>query len=99
MPGFDANSPAPPAAEEAISTGRSRFGLILFIVYLALYCGFVALNAFAVTTVESTQVFGVNLAVVYGLALIAGAFILAVVYDLVCRRLDSQRKTSGEGPG
>jgi uncharacterized membrane protein (DUF485 family) len=62
----------------------SRWGLWLFALYLAAYGVFVGLNAFRPDAMEAT-VAGVNLAIVYGLGLIAGAFVLALVYAAACR--------------
>ena len=58
----------------------NRVGLVLFAVYLALYGGFVALNAFAPAAMEWTPLAGVNLAVLYGFGLIFAAFALALLY-------------------
>jgi uncharacterized membrane protein (DUF485 family) len=63
----------------------ARYGLALFALYLALYGGFVLLNAFAPTLMEATPLAGVNLAVVYGLGLIVAAFALALLYAWLCR--------------
>ncbi len=64
---------------------NARLGLILFFVYLALYGGFVLLNAFAPEAMEATPVAGVNLAIVYGFVLIAAAFFMALLYGWLCR--------------
>ena len=63
---------------------NARLGLILFGVYLALYGGFVLLNAFSPQTMESTPVAGVNLAILYGFGLIIGAIVLALLYGFLC---------------
>lgn len=67
------------------SASRTRLGHILFLLYLACYTAFVLANAFAVDWIERTLVFGVNVAVLGGLGLIALAFLLAVIYDWCCR--------------
>jgi uncharacterized membrane protein (DUF485 family) len=64
---------------------NSRYGLVLFAVYLVFYGGFVLLNAFAPEQMERRPLAGVNLAVLYGFALIALAFVLALVYGWLCR--------------
>lgn len=66
-------------------TRHSRPGLILFAVYLLCYTSFVLLNAFAPEIMARTPWAGINVAVLSGLALIVMAFVLAVVYDLLCR--------------
>ena len=55
-------------------------GLALFTLYLAGYAGFMYLAAFKSSLLVKEVIGGVNLAVVYGMALIAGAFVLAVLY-------------------
>jgi uncharacterized membrane protein (DUF485 family) len=85
MPGLD-YQPAPPQEQEdeLLIRQRARHGLTLFMVYLVLYGGFMALNAFRPEWMEVT-VAGVNLAVLYGFGLIVTAFILALVYAWLCR--------------
>jgi uncharacterized membrane protein (DUF485 family) len=58
----------------------SPVGLALFAVYLLAYGGFMYLAAFRSSLLGTEVVAGVNLAIVYGMALIVGAFALAVIY-------------------
>lgn len=58
----------------------NRTGLVLFVVYLAGYAGFMYLAAFRPSRLAAEVVGGVNLAVVYGMALILAAFVLALLY-------------------
>jgi uncharacterized membrane protein (DUF485 family) len=74
---------SPPQSPET-SARNARYGLVLFAVYLALYSGFVAINAFAPHVMERT-IAGVNLAIWFGFGLIAAAFVLALVYGWLCR--------------
>lgn len=64
---------------------NSRYGLILFSVYLAFYAGFMLLSAFAPRKMAEQPFGGVNLAVLYGMALIVGALVLASIYMYLCR--------------
>ncbi len=64
---------------------NTRLGLILFFVYLLVYLGFVLISAFAPEQMERIVAAGLNLAVVYGFALIAVAFLMAMVYGVMCR--------------
>lgn len=87
MAGFH-HGPAEPAKEldtVATTTRNARYGLVLFAVYLALYAGFVLINAFAPEQMERTPFAGINVAVLYGAGLIAAAFLLALVYGWLCR--------------
>jgi uncharacterized membrane protein (DUF485 family) len=54
--------------------------LWLFAFYLALYVGFMALTAFRLEVMALAPLGGVNLAIVYGLLLIAAALVLALFY-------------------
>jgi uncharacterized membrane protein (DUF485 family) len=69
---------------EAYAQLRARYGLVLFGLYLALYGGFVLLNAFVPEWMEITPLWGVNLAILYGFGLIAAALLLALVYSWLC---------------
>jgi uncharacterized membrane protein (DUF485 family) len=57
-----------------------KLGFILFAIYLLLYGGFVALNAFLPESMEATPLAGVNVAIWYGFGLIVVAFALALIY-------------------
>lgn len=62
-----------------------RLGMALFVVYLALYLGFVLINAFAAEWMEVVTLGGLNLALVYGFGLILAALLLALIYGWFCR--------------
>jgi uncharacterized membrane protein (DUF485 family) len=65
----------------------ARHGMLLFLVYCALYGGFMALVAFAPPKLLSQPVLGgVNLAILYGMGLIVAAIALALVYVVLCAR-------------
>ena len=74
---------------------NTRYGLILFVIYLLLYGGFVFLNAFAPEKMESLTIAGVNLAVIYGFVLIIAAFIIALIYGWLCRSDVSKKNNDG----
>lgn len=76
-------------------TRSNRIGLGLFAVYLLLYGGFVLLNAFAPEMMEITLLADVNLAILYGFALILAAFALALVYGFLCRTTGKEQ-SAGE---
>ena len=74
---------------------NARIGWKLFFVYLLLYCGFVGINTFSPATMEKTPFAGVNLAIWYGMALIIGAFVLALIYGMVCKPEDDADNNGG----
>lgn len=82
--------------ECAVEARNARIGLVLFFVYLLLYGGFVFINAYSPTTMESTPFAGVNLAILYGFGLIIAAFLMALLYGFLCRERGDE-KQSEEG--
>ncbi|WP_437228046.1 DUF485 domain-containing protein [Planctomicrobium sp. SH661] len=71
---------------------NARVGLWLFGVYLAFYAGFVGLNAFSPNTMKITPVAGLNLAILYGFALIIVALLLSLLYGLFCHPEGDRRE-------
>jgi uncharacterized membrane protein (DUF485 family) len=86
MAGFGHGAITPAEDEDpAVSRRNARNGLWLFAIYFAIYCGFVGLNAFRPEAM-TVDFAGINLAVWYGLGLIVAAFVLALVYMVLCRK-------------
>ncbi len=80
----------PTSSEDPVLLARqSRIALRLFAVYLVAYAGFMGLAAFAPQVMAKPALFGVNVAILYGLALIFGALFLAVLYMRRCHRLEA----------
>jgi uncharacterized membrane protein (DUF485 family) len=77
---------------------NARYGFWLFLVYLALYAGFVLLAAFSPATMERTPLAGVNLAIWYGFGLIVAALALALIYGWLCR-IEVGATTAAGGAG
>ena len=71
--------------DPVISARNARYGMILFLFYLAIYSGFVGLNAVSPSFMDWTPAWGLNLAVIYGFSLIVIAMILALIYCFLCR--------------
>jgi uncharacterized membrane protein (DUF485 family) len=69
-----------------LSALNARSGLALFAVYSTIYLVFVVLSAFAPEAMGAATPLGPNIAILYGFGLIAGAFVLALVYMLLCKR-------------
>jgi uncharacterized membrane protein (DUF485 family) len=86
MGGFD-HRPAEPAAELSAATvaRNTRVGLLLFASYLAFYAAYVLINAFRPEWMDTIVAGGINLAVWYGFALMAGALLIALIYGWICR--------------
>ena len=68
-----------------VSARNARYGIVLFLAYLVLYGGFMLLSAYRPQLMSKTPFGGVNLAILYGMGLIFGAFVLAAIYMALCR--------------
>jgi uncharacterized membrane protein (DUF485 family) len=80
------NDPLPHDDHNQVLIDRnSRYGLWLFLIYVILYGGFMALAAFQPQLMAKTPFGGVNLAILYGFALIVSALFLALIYMFLCR--------------
>lgn len=87
MAGLDFKAPLAKEQEaDDIVAHNTRMGVTFFIVYIVFYGGFMALSAFAPDKMSQPFLGGVNLAVVYGFALIVAALVLAMLYMSVCRK-------------
>jgi uncharacterized membrane protein (DUF485 family) len=64
---------------------NARYGLILFVVYVLFYAAFVYVSAFRLEMMKQ-EFGGVTLSVLYGFGLIIAAFVLALLYMILCRR-------------
>ncbi len=73
---------------------NARLGLVLFVLYVLLYGGFVALSAFWPNVMSRDVGGGVNLAIAYGLGLIVAAFVLALIYMAL-----TSRRSPGDDEG
>jgi uncharacterized membrane protein (DUF485 family) len=73
----------PKEADQA-SRYKTRLGLIMLAVYGAIYLAFIVINVAKPKVMGTIVVGGLNLAIVYGFALIVIAFILAIAYNWAC---------------
>ena len=94
------HKPAAQGGEDHASGYKMGLGVKMFIVYALVYGGFVAINVIQPTLMETTVIFGLNLAVVYGMGLIIFALLLALVYNRMCRIQEARSAadaSAGEG--
>lgn len=68
---------------------NARLGLVLFGVYATFYAAFVLASAFAADVMDTKPLFGLNLAVLSGFALIGLALLLALVYGFTASPQDA----------
>lgn len=80
------HEPAVQSGKDPAAAFKTRLGVWMFVAYALFYAAFVAVNLYDPLLMEKTVLLGLNLATVYGLALIIVAFIQALIYDALCRR-------------
>jgi uncharacterized membrane protein (DUF485 family) len=83
------HEPAAPVGKDPASPYKMRLGVWMFLLYAAIYAGFVAINLLRPTLMETPIVLGLNLAVAYGLGLIILALILALIYNRLCGKREA----------
>jgi len=66
---------------------QTILGLRLFAIYTVFYASFVLVNAFAPEWSEVEIIGGLNLALLWGFALIGAAFVLAMIYGILCGKM------------
>ncbi|AJF07151.1 DUF485 domain-containing protein [Geoalkalibacter subterraneus] len=83
------HGPAVKLGKDNAAGYKSKIGISMFAVYTIIYAIFVMIN---ITQPELMliQIFGLNLAVVFGLGLIIFAFLLALVYNYFCTRAEAR---------
>jgi len=67
-----------------------RLGLWMFLFYSLFYAVFVAINLLSPQAMGAIVFLGLNLATVYGFALIIVALIQALIYDAMCRKKEAE---------
>jgi uncharacterized membrane protein (DUF485 family) len=93
------HEPATPSGKDAAAPYKSRLGVWMFLLYCLFYASFVALNLYNPLIMETHVCFGLNLATVYGFGLIIVALILALIYDGLCRKRESDLGDHEHGEG
>jgi uncharacterized membrane protein (DUF485 family) len=74
--------------DNAISK-KNKLGILLFIIYMTVYSGFVGIGVIAPHIMKS-KILSQNVAVVYGLGLIVLAIIMGVIYNFYCTKFEDQ---------
>lgn len=78
--------------DPTIQERNTVLGLRLFFLYAIFYLAFVLVNAFAPTWGEWQTVGGLNLAVLWGFVLIGLAFVMALIYGILCGRQNGSQR-------
>jgi len=89
------HAPATPTGKDPAAAYKTRLGIWMFLFYLLFYAVFVAINVGRPLLMERTVCMGLNLATVYGFALIVAALLQALVYDALCRSRERSMRDDG----
>ena len=84
------HEPATPSGKDPAAAYKSRLGVQMFAFYTVFYAGFVAINLISPQTMGTIVVAGLNLATVYGFGLIVLALVQALIYNVKCRRKETE---------
>ena len=69
---------------------KAKLGVWLFIVYSAIYAGFVAIGVVNYELMGKIVLGNQNLAIVYGIGLIVFAIVLGLVYNWRCTKFENE---------
>jgi uncharacterized membrane protein (DUF485 family) len=84
------HQPATPAEKDHAGPYKMRLGIWMFVFYSLFYAGFVAVNLLSPLAMATIVFAGLNLATVYGFALIIVALVEALIYDAMCRKKEAE---------
>lgn len=84
------HGPAVKLGKDNASEWKSKLGIKLFFVYGLIYAGFVVINTVKPELMKIDVLFGMNLAVVYGMGLIVLAIIMGVIYNHFCTKKEDE---------
>jgi hypothetical protein len=88
------HEPAAPVGKDPAAAYKARLGIWMFLSYLVVYATFVAINVGSPLLMERIVWRGLNLATVYGFALIVIALAQALVYDAFCRSRENSMEST-----
>lgn len=93
------HEPAAPVGKDPAASFKMRLGVWMFALYFLFYAGFVAINLYRPVLMETKVLLGLNLATVYGMALIIVALVQALIYDAICRGREHSLGSSSSQKG
>ena len=84
------HEPSTPAERDPAGPYKMRLGIWMFVFYSLFYASFVAVNLLSPLAMAKIVFAGLNLATVYGFALIIVALVEALIYDAMCRKKEAE---------
>jgi uncharacterized membrane protein (DUF485 family) len=94
------HEPASHNGKDPAGPYKTRLGIRMFIFYALFYATFVGINLIKPALMGEIVLAGLNLATVYGFALIIVALVEALIYDGMCRKKEAElQEHESEGKG
>lgn len=75
---------------------KTKLGIILFIIYLLIYAGFVFIGTLFPQLLGVHILSGLNLAFIYGMGLIVLAGVMGLIYNFFCTRFENKMNKETE---
>ena len=82
------HGPAATLTPDYASKKKASLGIIFFFIYLFFYGGFVLIGVLNYELFAREIAGGINIALVYGMSLIAFAVLLGMLYNFLCSRYE-----------
>ena len=84
------HEPAVEMGQDLSIQKKTKLGVILFLVYLVIYAGFVFIGVMYPSVLGMELIGGQNLAIIYGIGLIVLAAIMGLVYNYFCTKFENK---------
>jgi uncharacterized membrane protein (DUF485 family) len=84
------NNNSPETDIDRSSEKKANLGIKFFFIYLFFYAGFVAIGVLNYELLAIEVMWGINLALFYGLGLIVFAVLLGILYNFLCSRYEDE---------
>ena len=82
-----------PAVELGVDNAakkKAKLGVYFFFIYFFFYAGFVAIGVLNYELLAKQVLWGLNLAIFYGMGLIIFAVLLGILYNYFCTRYEDE---------
>ena len=84
------HDPATQSGVDNAAPYKTRIGIWMFVIYALVYIGFITINVIDPVLMETIVFAGLNLAIVYGFGLIVLAMILALIFNVMCSKKETE---------
>jgi uncharacterized membrane protein (DUF485 family) len=90
------HEPAVEMGQDLSIPKKTKLGVILFLVYLFIYAGFVFIGVMYPSALGVEVLGGQNLAIIYGMGLIVLAAVMGIIYNYFCTKFEKKFNKEGK---